>query len=65
VRTSGKTNSPPGYPTYTGQVQGEEDKCIKGGSLEGLSLSSLVFWVGPPSLLEGVLSFVFPNKIEL
>ena len=25
----------------------------------------LVFWVCPPSLLEGVLSFVFHNKTEL
>ena len=24
-----------------------------------------IFWVGPPSLLEGVLSFVFPDKTEL
>ena len=31
--------------------------------LEGLRpLFSLFFWVGPPSLLEDILSFVFPNK---
>ena len=31
--------------------------------LEGLRpLFSLFFWVDPPSLLEDILSFVFPNK---
>ena len=31
VRTSGKTNSPPGNPIYIGQAQGEE-KSIKRGA---------------------------------
>ena len=50
-------------PIYIGQRSGGGDKCIKGGSLEGLRpLFSLFFWVGPPSLLKAVLPFVFPKK---
>ena len=32
LRTSGKTNSPPGNPVYIGQAQGKEEKQIKRGT---------------------------------
>ena len=51
-------------PISLGQAPGGGDKCIKGGKQEGLKPSfSLSF--GSASLLEDVLSFVFPNKTEL
>ena len=51
-------------PIYLEQAHGGGDKCIKGGSLEGLGpLFSSSF--GSAHLLEGVLSFVFPNGTEL
>ena len=51
-------------PIYLEQAHRGGDKCIKGGSLEGLGpLFSSSF--GSAHLLEGVLSFVFPNGTEL
>ena len=49
-------------PIYIGQAQGEERKHINKRSQRagGLSLSFLpVFWVGMPSRLEDVFSFIF------
>ena len=53
-------------PIYIGQAQGEEKKQIKRGAKieQGASLLS-IFWVGLPSLLQGVLSFAFRNETEL
>ena len=53
-------------PIYIGQVQGEEKrKTNKMRSQNWDSLSSLCFfWVGPPSCLEDVFSFVCQIKLS-
>jgi len=62
VRTSGKTNSPPGqHNLHRAGPGGGGKKYIKRGAKIGLGgLSSLcVFWVGIPSCLKDVFSFTF------
>jgi len=54
VRNSGKTTALLPSLIYIPQAQGEGDKCIKGGSLEGLRPH---FWVGPPSRVYFPLLF--------
>ena len=66
VRTSGKTDSPPGCPIYIRQAQGEEKKHIKRGvriEPQG-SLLFRIFWVSPPSHLEEVFSFACQIKLS-
>ena len=62
VRTSGKTNSPPGQPNlHRAGPGGGRKKHIKRGAKIGLGgLSSLrVFWVGIPLCLKDVFCFTF------
>ena len=58
VRTSGKTNSPPGSPSLHRAGSGGEGK-------KKLSLSLCLFWVGPPSHLEDVFSFACQIKLSV
>ena len=64
VRTSGKTDSPPGCPIYIRQAQGEEKKHIQRGAKTELGASLCVFWVSLPSSLEGVFSFACQIKLS-
>ena len=65
VRTSGKTNSPPGNPIYIGQAQGEE-KNIKGGAnIEPGLLFSLYLLGQPAHMPQGCVFLCLPNKTEL
>ena len=60
VRTSGKTNSTPGYASLHRAGPGGGEKNIKRGAKIELGASLLlVFWVDLPSPLEDVFSFAF------
>ena len=57
VRTSGKTNSPPGWPNLHragSRGRGKKHKKRRQNSARGFSS---VFWVGLPSRLEDVFFF--------
>ena len=63
VRTSGGTNSIPGWPHLHSAGPGGGKRHIKRGAKGpwvSLSVSSLcIFWVGIPSCLEDAFSFIF------
>ena len=52
VRTSGKTDSPPGCPIYIRQAQGEEKKHIQRGAKTELGASLCVFGSACPQALR-------------
>ena len=64
MRTSGKTNSPPGWPSLHGQAQGEEKRLVKRGAKPELRALSLHFGVSQPSSLEDVFSFACQIKLS-
>ena len=61
VRTSGKTNSPPGKPNLyrAGSGRGEKTHKKRSQNWAGGLFSLRVIWVGMPSCLEDVFSFTF------
>ena len=65
VRTSGKTNSPPGNPVYIGQAQGEEKNIKRGAKIELGSLFSLRLLSQLALMPRGCIFLCLPNKTEL
>ena len=76
MRTSGKTNSTPGWPNLHKTAPGREKHIKRGAKASSLSLSlsfylphagalfSLRLWVHTPSCLEAGFSCYYLNKIE-
>ena len=71
VRTSGKTNSTPGWPNIHRTGPGREKQVKRGAKALSLflprtgALFSLRLWVDMPSRLEDGFSCYYLNKIEL
>ena len=65
VRTSGKTNSPPGNPVYIGQAQGKEKNIKRGAKIEPGLLFSLCLLGQPAHMPQGCVFLCLPNKTEL
>ena len=65
LRTSGKTNSPPGNPVYIGQAQGKEKNIKRGAKIEPGLLFSLHLLGQPAHMPQGCVFLCLPNKTEL
>ena len=71
MRTSGKTNSTPGWPNLHRTGPGREKHIKRGAKASSLSLPrdgalfSSLLWIDVPSHLEDGFSCYLLNKIEL